>query len=268
VACAAGAKEIHGSGRIPGKRGGDPPNLVAGRTFVAQYSTAYAVSSSTELSSGSRIDHRDMSTSGPSLVLVEGGETTAGAPALAGRSDDELMLLARGGVADAFDALIRRYQDRVVRMAARHLGRVGAAADVAQNAFLAVYRAVPRYQARGRFAAYLFRTVLNECRMARRWHRVRDGVAPWAAVSAAPVEDQIASTASSAEELVLERERDRDVAAALTCLSDKLRDVVSLRYGAGLGHEEIAETLQIPVGTAKRRLFDAMEKLRRQLRES
>jgi RNA polymerase sigma-70 factor (ECF subfamily) len=187
---------------------------------------------------------------------------------LAGRSDDELMLLARGGVADAFDTLIRRYQDQVLRLAARHLGRVGAAGDVAQNAFLAVYRAVPRYQARGRFAAYLFQTVLNECRMARRWHRVRGGAAPWAQGGVAPSEDQIPSTASSAEEQVLERERERDVAVALTCLSDKLRDVVSLRYGAGLGHVEIAETLQIPVGTAKRRLFDAMEKLRRQLRDS
>jgi RNA polymerase sigma factor (sigma-70 family) len=57
---------------------------------------------------------------------------------------------------------VRRYQDQVLRVAARHLGRVGAAADVAQNTFLAVYRAVPRYQARGRFAAYLFQTVLNE----------------------------------------------------------------------------------------------------------
>ena len=69
----------------------------------------------------------------------------------------------------------------------------------------------------------------------------------------------------SPEARILQRERERDVEAALARLSDKLRDVVVLRYSAGAGYEEIAATLAIPVGTVKRRLFDAVEKLRRLL---
>ncbi len=54
---------------------------------------------------------------------------------------------------------------------------------------------------------------------------------------------------------------------AVARLSPRLRDVVSLRYAASLGYSEIAETLAIPVGTVKRRLFDAVEKLRRLMEE-
>ena len=65
-------------------------------------------------------------------------------------------------------------------------------------------------------------------------------------------------------ELLL-RERRRDLRVALGELSEKLRSVVLLRYSAGLSYDEIAETLEIPIGTVKRRLFDAMTKLRESL---
>jgi RNA polymerase sigma-70 factor (ECF subfamily) len=205
-----------------------------------------------------------MTTYGPNLVLVRPEVTSGQSTPLSARGDDELMLLARGGVAAAFDTLVRRYQAQVLRLAARQLGHVGAAADVAQNAFLAVYRALPRYEARDRFAPFLYRTVLNECRMAHRRQRVRGG-ATRADADGLTGEDAISSSAPSPEALILARERERDAVAALGRLSDKLRDVVSLRYGAGLSYGEIAETLRVPVGTVKRRLFDAMENLRSQL---
>jgi RNA polymerase sigma-70 factor (ECF subfamily) len=69
------------------------------------------------------------------------------------------------------------------------------------------------------------------------------------------------------EAAILARERQRDVDAAVARLRDKLRDVVLLRYSAGLSYEQIAVTLEIPTGTVKRRLFDAMERLRQSLEE-
>jgi RNA polymerase sigma-70 factor (ECF subfamily) len=207
-----------------------------------------------------------------SVISRSGDE---GAPAdgatLVARTDDELMLLARGGVSEAFDALVRRHQGRVLRLIVRQLGSAEPAADVAQNAFLAIFRALPRYQARGQFTAYLYRAVLNECRYARRTQRARGGRATVAHplggggdASDGVLEALVAST-ESAEAQVLARERARDVEAAVAGLSDKLRDVVSLRYTAGLDYEEIARTLAVPLGTVKRRLFDAMEKLRRRV---
>jgi RNA polymerase sigma-70 factor (ECF subfamily) len=174
------------------------------------------------------------------------------------RTDDELMLLARGGVDEAFDVLVRRHEGRVLRMAGRLLGRSALAPDVAQNAFIEIYRGLPRYQPQGKFSAYLFRVLLNQCRVAARSAR-RAGVV---------VEDPPAAPGDrSGESLILARERQREVEAALGRLSEKLRAVVVLRHSAGLSYDEIAETLDLPLGTVKRRLFDAMEKMRRMLEE-
>ena len=207
-----------------------------------------------------------MNTSAPAVVQVRPGVGTDGAPLLDDSTDDDLMRLARGGAPDAFAVLVRRHQVHVLRLAARQLGRGAAVADVAQNAFIAVYLALPRYEARGRFTAYLYRAVLNECRMARRSDRTRARVAVPLDMGGAD-QDRVASPAISAEATILAYERQRQVEAAVGRLSDKLRDVVSLRYAAGLSHDEIAETLKIPLGTVKRRLFDAMEKLRQHLEE-
>ena len=72
---------------------------------------------------------------------------------------------------------------------------------------------------------------------------------------------------SSAEARILARERERDLERAVARLSEKLRDVISLRYAGDLGFYEIADTLGLSVGTVKRRLFDAVEKLRQILEE-
>jgi RNA polymerase sigma-70 factor (ECF subfamily) len=200
-----------------------------------------------------------MSDRGTRLSLVPPAEPEA----LGGRDDDELMLLARGGMAGAFAALVRRHQARVLRVAARRLGRGALAADVAQNTFLEIYRALPRYQPRGRFRSYLFRVLLNQCGMARRAARLD---ARALAAAALPPPPDAAPATQEAE--ILARERGRDVEAALARLGSKLRDVVILRFSAELSYDEIAETLAVPVGTVKRRLFDAMEKLRRLMEEA
>jgi RNA polymerase sigma-70 factor (ECF subfamily) len=175
---------------------------------------------------------------------------------LAEHDDDALMLLARGGVSAAFDELLRRHQARVLKVASKQLGELALARDIAQETFLEIYRALPRYQARGRFTAYLYQVLLNRCRMAMRQRRSER--AAFAAV--APTE---AKVAPDSEERILARERRREVERALHGLSEKLRSVVVLRFGAELSYDDIAATLDIPIGTVKRRLFDGLEKLRR-----
>lgn len=187
------------------------------------------------------------------LALVASGGRSDGLPIHADGSDDDLMLLARGGAEGAFNVLIRRHQARVLRLAFRYLGDVALAADVVQNTFVALFRAAPQYRAHGKFTAYLYRLLLNQCRMARRSARshVR-----------ALVDMKVSGLSP---EYVLQRERHREVEQALAELSTKLRDVVVLRFSAELSYDEIAETLDIPTGTVKRRLFDAMAKLRDKL---
>ncbi|HET7542633.1 MAG TPA: RNA polymerase sigma factor [Polyangiaceae bacterium] len=184
--------------------------------------------------------------------LVPKPAATAGPGGLDALSDDELMLLARGGLEAAFGTLIRRHQARTLRLAVRYLGRDALAADVTQDTFVEIFRALPRYRAHGKFSAYLYRVLLNRCHMTWRSSRAERRALEVAAEEVMEVPEH---------ELLL-RERRRDLRVALGELSEKLRSVVLLRYSAGLSYEEIAETLEIPVGTVKRRLFDAMIKLR------
>jgi RNA polymerase sigma factor (sigma-70 family) len=171
-------------------------------------------------------------------------------------SDDELMALACSGKDGAFDTLIARHHGRVVRLAFRYVGDSTLAADIAQDTFMELLRALPRYRAEGKFSSFLFRILLNQCRMTRRSVRA-EGKAL----------DAVTASQESAPTGLFTSERAGDVEAALQTLSPVLRETVMLRFGADLSFQEIAETLEIPVGTAKRRVFEAMGKLREVLEE-
>jgi RNA polymerase sigma-70 factor (ECF subfamily) len=164
------------------------------------------------------------------------------------------MLLARAGVPGSFAALIRRHEARALRVACRFVGDPALAADITQNACVALFRALGQYRANGKFKPYFYRILINQCRMARRSARGEHRLVETLRADVNPDTAQ-----------VLLRERRRDVEAAVGHLSKKLREVVLLRYGADLDYREIAETLGIPVGTVKRRMFVAMAKLRESL---
>ena len=172
---------------------------------------------------------------------------------LESRDDDDLVLLARGGVPAAFDTLVRRHQGRVLRVAARYLGATALAPDVAQNTFVQIFRGLPHYQARGRFCSYLYRVLLNQCRMVHRSARIESQAL--GRIAEQPSEDKCS------DEEILARERQRDLDREVARLSPKLRDAVLLRYAARLDYAKIAETLDVPIGTVKRRIFDALKKL-------
>jgi RNA polymerase sigma-70 factor (ECF subfamily) len=170
-------------------------------------------------------------------------------------SDDELMLLARGGVDEAFDALVRRHQGGVLRVGAKLLGRVELARDAAQRAFLEVYRYLSQYQARGKFRQFLYQVLMNQCRMVGRESR-RDKKLK-VRLSAEPQEN-----GDLPDERILARERRRELERLLKKLSKKLRVVLVLRFAGELSYDEIGAILDLPVGTVKSRLFAGLGKLR------
>lgn len=181
--------------------------------------------------------------------------------ALEERTDDALMLLARGGVRAAFDTLVRRHQSFALSVAYKYLGSWAAARDAAQNAFLDIYRSLPRYRAEGRFRGLLHRAVVNHCRMAHRAasseRRALEARARMALVESEAGDDNA----------ILARERSRELARGLARLSQRVRMVVVLRFAGGLSYREIADALKIPLGTVKSRLFLGLEQLRDVLTE-
>ncbi len=186
----------------------------------------------------------------PRLSVVPDADPAA---PYANRSDDDLMLLARGGVEPAFDALVRRHQGRVLQIAKKFLGSSALAEDAAQDAFVELYRYLPRYRPDGKLRVLLYRITINRCRMSARTTRRSRLVL---------TEPPERSVPAEAEDTVLRRERQRDVQAAVDQLTPALRSVVTLRYAGDLTQPEIAEALDIPVGTVKSRLFHGLKKLR------
>ena len=180
--------------------------------------------------------------------------------ALEERNDDELMLLCRGGRREAFEVLVRRHQRKVLRIAAKHIGSIERAQDIAQTTFVEIYRYVPRYQAQGKFEHLLSRILLNQCRMAHRKERSADR-------AQAVLETMPEPEAALPDDQLLARERRRTVEVAVGKLSEKLRDVVVLRFSGGLSYQAISEELDVPVGTVKSRLAAGMDKLRELLGE-
>ncbi len=174
---------------------------------------------------------------------------------LSSASDDELMQLAQHGQGAAFDALVRRHQTRVVRIAARYLGDRTSAADAAQSTFVELYRALPRYQAQGKFAAFLYRVLLNQCHLTKRARRSEGRAFDVLSNQPQPASD-------IPDQAILSREKNHELQNALAALSPKLRDVLVLRFAGELPYEEIAAVLKLPLGTVKRRIFDGLEKLR------
>jgi RNA polymerase sigma-70 factor, ECF subfamily len=183
-----------------------------------------------------------MPASNTKLSLVMAAENEQSLP------DDVLMQRARLGSAPAFEHLVRRHQARVLRVAARYSSDASVAQDIAQSTFLELHRSLGRYEPRGHFTAYLCRIALNQCRIEGR-RRQRSWL--------------MLSVARSTEPALFDERP--DLQRAIAELSSKLRDVVILRYSGDLDLAEIAEALDVPLGTVKRRLFDAMVKLRQSL---
>ena len=175
---------------------------------------------------------------------------------------NDLIVRYQRGQAAAFSALFERYKDYVYRLALMLLRNSSEAEEVVQETFLDLLRALPRYDVEGpaRFETWLYRVSVNRCRM--RLRRARPPSADW---------DELAERLVSAnprhdpQTTALQGEMRRAVWQAVDRLSDHHRLVIILRYLYDLPYQEIADILDIRLGTVKSRLHTAHRHLRRRL---
>jgi RNA polymerase sigma factor (sigma-70 family) len=194
------------------------------------------------------------------VLPVRGNKPENGPLSLEDRDDDALMLMARAGVDRAFEVLVKRHQRMALGTAIKYLGDRLAAEDIAQNSFVDLFRCLTSYRPQGKFRAFLAAIVINNCRMAKRRERseaaMRQGLFTLA---------EETKPAEAGEAALRRREEQRLVDAALLALTPKLREVLVLRYAAGLSQQQIGQALGIRLGTVKSRLFAGVAKLSRAL---
>ena len=166
-----------------------------------------------------------------------------------------LVLQCQEGNDNAMERLITRWQPRLSRLAWRLTAHREAAADIVQDAWLAIVRGLDRLDDPARFRAWAYRIVSNKCvdwtrrRVARR--NVETGLR----------DDAAGASCDSKHETDSEREVAR-MREALTKLPDEQRAMISLHYLDGMGVVEIARALDVPEGTVKSRLYHARNRLR------
>jgi RNA polymerase sigma-70 factor (ECF subfamily) len=166
------------------------------------------------------------------------------------------MLAVKNGDRAAFAAIIDRHQQAVVRFAARFLGQIDhqAAEDVAQDVFINLWKAAPRYQPSAKTLTYIFRITKNHCLNLQRRQKLRKFLPLIHARDTSITDDP--TTPSDATET------EDAVRRALTDLPPKQRSALILRHFHDLPYQEIADILETSVSAIESLLFRARTTLR------
>src|SRR5216684_5332242 len=187
-------------------------------------------------------------------------------PADQRRQDEELVHRLRAGEETAYEALIARFQQPVYNLAFRLLNDPGDASDVAQEVFLKVFRNVGHFRRQSSLKTWIYRITVNEAHNQRRWffrHRSRE-----IGLEDEPEESRkraLADGTRSPFDCTFDREKHVLIENALARINPLFREVVVLRDIEDLSYEEIADVLQISLGTVKSRIMRGREALREEL---
>ena len=184
-----------------------------------------------------------------------------------GNADMALVQRVKQGDRSAFDLLVVKYQHKILNLIMRYVKDPSEAMDVAQEAFIKAYRAVPAFRGDSAFYTWLYRIAINTAKnhlvAARRRPKSLDfelldseGFEPFAALR----------DGDSPEHLALTDEIGETINKAIEGLPDELRTAILLREIEGMSYEEIAQAMDCPVGTVRSRIFRAREAIDKKLK--
>lgn len=187
---------------------------------------------------------------------------------MSNRQADQLLVeRVQQGEKSAFDVLVRKYQHKIVKLVARYVHDMAEAEDVTQEAFLKAYRALPAFRGESAFYTWIYRIAINTAKnhlvAARR--RPLDYDLDLQDPEQYELNAKLKET-DSPEGLALTEEVRQAVDKAIAQLPDDLRTAIVLREIEGMSYEEIAQTMDCPVGTVRSRIFRAREAIDKRIR--
>lgn len=182
--------------------------------------------------------------------------------------DAQLVARVQQGDKQAFDLLVVKYQRKIQRLLSRILRDQSDIDDVMQEAFIKAYRALPQFRGESAFYTWLYRIAINT---ARNWLAAQ-GRRPSAPAGNQNVEGETfyeidnLTDNNTPESALASQEIAGTVNAAIEQLPEELRTAIVLREIDGLSYEEIAQTMDCPIGTVRSRIFRAREAIAAKLR--
>jgi RNA polymerase sigma-70 factor (ECF subfamily) len=181
--------------------------------------------------------------------------------------DELLVERVQKGDKRAFDLLINKYQHRIISLVGRYVSDPSEAMDVAQEAFIKAYRAIDRFRGESAFYTWLYRIAINT---AKNWLVARKRRPPSTDIDAVDAEqydiDSRLKEQGTPENELLRDEIKRTVFDTIAGLPEDLRTAIMLREMEGMSYEDIAVTMDCPIGTVRSRIFRAREAIDQKLR--
>lgn len=182
--------------------------------------------------------------------------------------DQQLVERVQRGDKKAFDLLVAKYQRKLTRLLSRFIRDAGEVEDVAQEAFIKAYRALPSFRGDSAFYTWLYRIGINTAKN----HLVATGrraptTTEFDADEAENFEDgdQLRDI-NTPESVMMSKQIAATVNETMAKLPEELRTAIQLREIEGLSYEEIATIMNCPIGTVRSRIFRAREAIADELR--
>lgn len=173
------------------------------------------------------------------------------------KNDVALVMAALSGDPQKFGPIVERYQDAVFAVALARLGNFHDAEDIAQEVFVEAFRHLGRLNDPNRLGPWLRSITIHRCiGHLRKRHEV---------VDIQEIAEQVEATSHDPHTEMEQQELRHRVMTAIGQLSKKQRETTTLFYVNGYSQEEIARIQEVPIGTVRRRLHDAREKLREEM---
>ena len=181
--------------------------------------------------------------------------------------DRELVKRVQNGEKAAFDILVRKYEHKLANVISRYIHESTEVLDVAQEAFIKAYRALPNFRGESAFYTWLYRIAINT---AKNYLVAAGRRPPRDDVDAEEAEQFDAASGlkeyATPERMALRSELAGTIQDAIEELPEELRVAIVLRELEGLSYEEIAEAMECPIGTVRSRIFRARDAIDKRIR--
>jgi len=183
-------------------------------------------------------------------------------------ADQILVERVQQGDKRAFELLVVKYHRKIIRLISRLIRDPAEVEDVAQDAFIKAYRALPQFRGESAFYTWLYRIAVNTAKN----YLATQGRRP---ESSSDIDTEEAETFADGEQLrdintpdsmLHTKQVAETVNRAMEALPEELRTAITLREIEGLSYEEIAEAMECPIGTVRSRIFRAREAIAEKLR--
>lgn len=180
--------------------------------------------------------------------------------------DRELVLRVQQGEKAAFDHLVRKYQHKIIQLVNRYVKDPSEAQDVAQETFIKAYRALAGFRGESAFYTWLYRIAINTAKnyLVSRTRRFYDHEIDVDDAEQLEGATQL-KTIDTPEQQLMSDEIAVAIKAAIDKLPEDMRVAIMLRELEGMSYEDIAVTMDCPVGTVRSRIFRAREAIDKKL---